>query len=496
VSSEDFIIMVQVFPFQALRYNLEAINAPLEAVIAPPYDVIDSTDQQRLYDCHAANVVRLVLNKKQAEDTETSNTYTRAAHFFKQWQQENTLVPEAVPAVYAYTQTFQLGDDAITRKGLLALIRIEDYASKQVLPHEATLGGPKVDRLKLNKATTATLSPIFLVYDDASLWLENQAEVYGTTSEGQAEPQWVEAPYDDGHHVVHRMKPVTAPGLLKDIHQFFTTKQMLIADGHHRYETAIALSQDARKQWKEKYGEEPAPGSLPTDYVLAFLANMSDGGLRVFPTHRILKQWPVPKNQASGWTTEQFEAELLKRFEKVSATAPLTSDVLSYTGPSSQASEKGYPWRLKLTDTKAVSALPKGLQQLDLAILDTVIFQDIFGYSANELKETKSLRFERNDEEYHQQLAQGAVAGFEMQSPSLHLVCELANDGIRMPQKSTYFYPKILSGLLFYSHALFINGQHAWSGVNSTDWSPVSVTPLPDASLYAAGNSTPVSSGV
>lgn len=434
----------QILPFYGLRYQLGQTGA-LASVTAPPYDVIDPTMQQTLYTRHPNNVVRLILNQVKDSDSETDNAYTRAADYFKTWQETGVLKPEAEPAMYAYTQSWQDVDsgETIVRKGLWALLRLEPYETGRVLPHEFTLKGPKLDRMNLMKSTLGNFSPIFMIYADPNRALETMIEAQGQDDYQQA---------TDADGTTHQLKPVTDPALLLQFQTLMAEQKLLIADGHHRYETALAFQAETRRLIKAQTGREPEPGTLASDYLMVFLANMHDPGLKVYPTDRVLHHWPT------GFNQDTFEAALFAGFD---ITNEGQGDFLYQTAGKT-------PVALKLKTPDALKALHPDLHGLDTAILDTAVFQGIFKQPGEALKIDHTLGFYRNPRQVQDLLQTGkAVAVFHMKTPPLSLIKSVCEAGHRMPQKSTYFYPKLLSGLVFYSYATHpITGveplQSAW----------------------------------
>lgn len=437
----EFFIMVRILPFRGLCYNLESVG-DLSDVTAPPYDVISPDDQMRLMGRHPANIVRLILNPKSPEDTPVNNVYTRAAGYLHKWQESGILTPEAAPAFYTYTQTWE----GVERKGLIGLLKLESFESGKVLPHERTLGGPKQDRLQLMKATLANLSQIFMIYADPERRIETR--IYDANPTG-----WREA--TDPDQVLHRIKPLTDPSQVQTIQQLFEDQVLLIADGHHRYETALIYQQQVRDLLKAEAGIDPPDGALLSDYVMVFLTNMDDPGLKVFPTHRVLYRWP------DSWSRERFETELFQKMETVGV-----DEDWHYWG---QADAPPIP--LKWRDEAALQSLPQELRELDVARLDSGVFQGMFGQTADQLKADGILGFCRDEDEVKQLMATGkAVAVFYVKAPPVSLVRQVSEAGHRMPQKSTYFYPKLLSGLALYSYAPFDQTHdqthdHALSGV-------------------------------
>lgn len=434
-------IMVQIFPFRALRYNAEklaATGASLDDVVTPPYDVIDAPMQAAFYARHPANFVRIDLNREE-------DAFGDAACTLARWEADGTLVPEGRPAVYAYSQSWDEAGQTVTRKGVLVLLKLEDLESGRVLPHEHTLKGPKQERLQLMRATRANLSQVFLIYEDP----ERRMEGLLYENDAPADP-WQSATDADG--TVHRFRPVQAEGAIRELQALFAEKTLLIADGHHRYETALTLQREAREEIRRRSGSEPPEGSLLTDYAVVFLTNMCDPGLKVYPTHRILERWPA------GWDQARFEQALSERFEPVSE-----NETFSYrpAGASPGAMRK-----LRVKPEAAPAHLPEGLRDFDAAILEEVVFKGILNRTGESMKQDHTLGFYR-DEAAVDRLWENnqAVAGFYLAAPSVKLVHDICRSGHRMPQKSTYFYPKILSGLVIYPYRAFADGSHALSGV-------------------------------
>lgn len=412
-----------IYPFRGLRYQLDKVGS-LANVTAPPYDVISKDGQKALYDKHAANVIRLILGEKTSRDSEQDNPYVRASQFFSQWQTEGTLSGEDTPAVYAYNQSWDNAEGHNERKGWWVLLKLEDFTTGRVLPHEFTLKGPKIDRFNLMKATLANFSPIFMIYDDPKRQLE--ALPLGAN--------WQEAHDQDG--TLHQIQAVTDPATIQKVQDVLADQKLLIADGHHRYETALAFKDEVRHRITQETGNIPPEGSLMSDYMMVFVTNLSDPGLKVYPTDRILYNWP------EGWDADKFETALFSKFEKTNSDPDF---YYQRVGDESVG--------IKIKDRNAMADLPEGLRQLDTAILDEAIFKGIFGEPQEVLKNKHLVGFYRDPEAVKALIQkQEAVAVFYMNTPPMGLIKSLCEAGHRMPQKSTYFYPKLLSGLVFYSY--------------------------------------------
>lgn len=438
--------MPQLFPFRGLRYNLEKLATEghsLNSVATPPYDVINEAQQVSFAERHPANFIRVDLNPKTPQDSEQNNPYTRAGQFIQQWENEQTLIGEAEPAIYAYSQSWKEGTETIERKGAIVLLKLEEFESGQVLPHEHTLKGPKQDRIQLMRSTLCSLSQVFMIYSDPTRTLENLLYPAGQAT------GWAEATDADG--VVHSFKPVTDSAVIGKIQALLQDKPLLIADGHHRYETALSYKQEVRDQLKEKTGQEPPEGSLLSDYAMIFVTNMDDPGLKVYPTHRILYQWP------QSWDAQRFETELFQRYEIVTE-----GETFSYRRAGTSELVK-----LRIKPEAQPTQLPPLLDIYDAALLEETVFKGIFNQPGEALKNEHLLGFYRNQDEIEALWATGkAVGGFFLAAPSVKLVHEICQSGHRMPQKSTYFYPKILSGLVIFPYRPFAKAEgHALSGV-------------------------------
>lgn len=421
--------MVRVRPFHAVTYP---DGVDLNAVTAPPYDVISAAGQQALYDRHPHNVLRLTLNQRETGDTEASNVYTRARDFWQQWRAENHLTRQDEAAFWAYSQTFT-GPDGVThtRNGLIVLIHLEPLGEgvppNQVLPHETTLPTAKGDRLYLTQATTAWLSPVFGVYRDPDRAAERLVFDASATS-GVRE-------VTDPDGVIHRLWPVTDAATCAHIQKTLGEVPVMIADGHHRYETALAYQRQARAAMRERGLDVPPEGQLACDWFPMFVSNIDDPGLAVYPTHRVMLGWP------EGWDTQKVEAALAERFHF--DTEPSDAAAFGFQVPG------GPLFHLRLKSPDWLEGLPKPMHPIDTAILEHVVFEKLLGKTAQALKTAHLADFVRGDAAVEQTLANNTCeAVFWMGTPPLAPILEAVAQGHRLPMKSTYFYPKILDGLV------------------------------------------------
>jgi len=438
--------MAKIVPFRGLRYNLSKIPTSA-SVTAPPYDVISPSLQEELYRRSPYNVVRLILGLAEPGATETSNRYTRAAAELQRWQQEEVLVRDSEPAIYLYDQTYSVDDGkTLVRRGFIALTRLEDFATGVVKPHEKTLAAPKLDRLNLLLACRTNLSPVFSLYADPCCVLEAL-----TRRERERLPE-VETVDDDG--VEHRLWRITDAAIIRRAQELLANKPLFLADGHHRYEAAVAFRNRMRELHPNYTGKETF------NYLLMYFANMEDQGVFIQPTHRLVGNLPDFRIESflralDPWCsvdTEQFDPvssdgrrevrqKLHQRGSVRRTLALFAGDALIHY--------------LSLRDEKTMDRFfdgktPKALRTLDVSILHQLILERLLGIGSEAQEQQLHLKYVRNyDEPFDRVLSGEFQAAFLMNATRLSEVRDVANAGEKMPQKSTYFYPKLLSGLVF-----------------------------------------------
>jgi uncharacterized protein (DUF1015 family) len=437
--------MAKLVPFRGLRYNISRIDDPA-SVMAPPYDVISPALQEELYRRSPYNVVRLILGKIRESDDETDNRYTRAAADFKRWQQEGILTRDAEPSLYLYDQEYSLEDGgSVVRRGFIALSRLEELSSGVVKPHEKTLSGPKADRFNLLKACSANFSPVFALYADPCCVLESLSR------KERERPPEVEVVDDDG--VGHRLWRVTDDLIIRKAHELLGSKPLLIADGHHRYEAAISYRNYLREKHPNFTGKETF------NYIQMCFANMEDQGVMILPTHRLIFGFPE-------FCPESFLAALAEWFEIESSPFAVADDG-ARKKVRQVLQEKGKARRtlaffaagetihyLSLRDERIMDRFfdpktPNALRTLDVSILHQLILDKVLGISVETQEQQTHLKYVKSfAESFDQVLAGEAQAAFLMNATRMSEVRDVANAGEKMPQKSTYFYPKLLTGLV------------------------------------------------
>ncbi|HKK01785.1 MAG TPA: DUF1015 domain-containing protein [Desulfuromonadales bacterium] len=437
--------MAKVVPFRGLRYNADAVKEPSN-VMAPPYDVISPELQDALYQRDPHNIVRLILGKTFESDNDADNRYTRAAGDFRQWQDEGVLARDEDAAIYLYDQEYPVEEEeVVVRRGFIALTRLEDFSSGVVKPHEKTLSGPKTDRLSLTKACRANFSPIFSLYSDPCCVLESL-----TRREKERAPD-LAVTDDDG--VKHRLWQVTDAAIIDKAQELLDSKPLFIADGHHRYETAL----NYRNYMREKHPD--FTGKELFNYVLMYFANMEDRGMLIFPTHRTLHglvdlnlaQLLEKLNQFFVIESQSFDAVDPDARQHVKETLKELGEerhVIAMFGGDDQIHY------LKLRNEEVMDAFfdekaPKALRTLDVSILHYLILEHLLGISAEAQEKQTHLKYVKNFHGPFAQVINGeSQLAFLLNPTRMSEVRDVANAGEKMPQKSTYFYPKLLTGLV------------------------------------------------
>ena len=430
--------MAEISPFRALRYHPAA--APLADLVTQPYDKITPRMQERYYALSPYNFVRLVLGKRQEGDDESRNPYTRAAESYGEWRRQGILLPDPEPALYAYSQRFPIQGEEGERErtGFIALVRLEDYQSGVICRHERTLTAPKADRLKLLQATAAQFEPLFLLYSDPQRELEPQLHT-------ERSP---EAEVRDEFGALHRLWKVSNREEIEFIRDRMAEKKLLIADGHHRYETALEHRNLMR-------GGGGAASELPADHVMVALFPMESEGLVILPTHRVV------------FGLELFHTEDLMRgahpYFEVNAAgsqmeAPQVVALLQAAGkegPAIAAFTSGgvFLMRARAGDADGLLAGVSPRQRgLDVVRLHKVLLEHVLGVSEQAVREERHLAYVRDAAEAMARVRSGANVAFLMNPVRIELVRDIAFAGEVLPQKSTDFYPKLLSGLTVYAH--------------------------------------------
>jgi uncharacterized protein (DUF1015 family) len=417
--------VADVQPLHALHYALDRVGG-LPPVVAPPYDVIDAEQRARLAARSPYNVVEIDLPEADGD----RDIYAHAAELFSTWKREEILVRDPEPALWALAQDYTGPDgNAYTRKGFFARVRVEDYGPGRIRPHERTHPGPREDRLRLTRATRANLSPIFSLYDDPS------GAAWSALSPHTEMVPWGEVTDDDGtKHRLWRVGDETAIAAAADA---LAQTELLIADGHHRYETARVYADEIGGEGEHRY-------------VLMCLVALQDPGLTVFPTHRLLTALPDDKRVAlrdalqRDWDLTEVAAEDLQ---------PIAADDGRIRVGYLDAHHRR-PLLLTLKDPAIADAalpdMPEPYRRLDTAVLEALILKGALGMTEDDISHLHGLDYARDAEQARERVEAGeAEAAFFMSPTPVERVRDVAAAGVNMPPKSTYFYPKVLTGELF-----------------------------------------------
>ncbi len=410
-----------VIPFRGLRYNLEKVGEIVD-VIAPPYDVIKPDERVDLEKRHPTNIIHLILSQPRDNDTDNSNQYTRAAALMNRWISDNTLVQDPTPRYYIYDQSFHAPDGKhYTRRALIALVKLEPFENKVILPHEKTHAGPKIDRLNLMRTCHANLSPIFLLYQDQNGDIEQIMQ--GFTDENTPQIDCTEI-----FGSTHQLWCLDNPESNREIQSLFSSKPLLIADGHHRYETALAF----RDEMSQQRGINTALGY---DYMMVNLVRMESPGLAVLAIHRLLSDLTTEQiNRAIAGLPEVFAVH------EIDSLSNLMAKLEEFKGKSPAVG-------MSTPDNKYRLLIPHSASegQLDVTLVQDTIISKLF--KVETLADHISYTAYADDAVAHVQEGSDRVALLMNPTP-VEQVLDVAMAGSVMPQKSTYFYPKMATGFV------------------------------------------------
>ncbi|UMZ74515.1 DUF1015 domain-containing protein [Natranaerofaba carboxydovora] len=416
--------MTTIYPFSGLRYNTEKISSPAD-VIAPPYDVIGPEEQEQLYKISPYNIIRLEYGKESKEDTPDDNRYTRAANDLAQWMQENVLIQEDKPVFYLYEQQYTWEGNSYQRDSLIANLKTEPYENKSVIPHEETLSKPKEDRLQLLRHCKTNFSPIFGLYPDKEKAVENKC-----ASIKEKEPIM---DFNDYNGQRHRLWVIEDASIQKEIQEEFEDFTIFIADGHHRYETQLDFAKEMEAKGKEGY-----------DRVLAVLVNLYSPGLLILPTHRVIKGMEnLDLNKLVSSLEDEFELE--------EWSSPTEIDIDNFTEKLNERGDDRFAFGMVTKDKVYMleSKEKYSDEKLDVSWLQEKVLQERLNFTPEDIKSGDSLSYTRVDQEAVDLVVNGeAQVSFILNPPGLDQTVNLAQTNERLPQKSTYFFPKLISGLV------------------------------------------------
>ncbi len=414
---------MEIQPIEAIVYNQNKVK--IDDVIAPPYDVIDEKYQNELYQRSEFNIVKLILTKGE-------NRYEDAKKYFNDWKEKKVLIKIQKGAIFYIIQQYKNEKGKlIERKGFIARNKIEDFSTKKILPHEYTMGGPKQDRLNLVSAAKAFFSQIFMVYQDEKQIIENEVlPKYLNTS------AFIDVVDDLGvRNIVYLIDDEND---IKTIQKTLSDKTLLIADGHHRYETSMNYSKNHPENEKAKY-------------VMSYFTNGKDENLVIYPTHRVIEK-NIETEKILSAVKKYYDVDEYKKDFEISKDEFLDkieeeNKKQITTGLILKDSPFYYILKLKKDKNKEINKAPE-FQELDLEVLHELILKKELDFKEDELMAQNGIKYEKRESIAFDSVNKGASAVFIMAYPKMDDILKVSSAGLRMPQKSTYFYPKLLSGLV------------------------------------------------
>lgn len=415
--------MAEVAPFQGIKYAV----SNLEDVVCPPYDVISSADRDYYHQKHPLNFVRLVLGEEYPSDSDDDDRFTRARGYLDRWIEQGAMSEDSEPAMYVYEQDYVVKGRRRVVRAFICLVKLARYEEGSVLPHENTLSKPKSELIRLIRETRANLDSIYGLYSDPEYALD------GILERAVAQPAELEAKDKDG--VVHRVWTVNSKPDIDAVTAHLATREIVIADGHHRYETALAYRDERRAQ-------APCPVDAPYDYVMMTIANVYGPDMTIFPTHRLVRNLGPAEEARLDSLDDLFKVTMVTKESLVESMAAQGKAIGLYRRGCAQV----LVVREGICETLPYTS---ALQCLDLGVLHGLILERALGIDPEQLRQETNLVYTRDEGEAIRRVDDGEFqAAFLLNPIDVEVVLQVARAGERMPQKATYFYPKLLSGLV------------------------------------------------
>ncbi len=410
--------MAHILPFKGILYNVSKVS--VEDVFAPPYDIITPEFREELYKRSPYNIVRIDFGKEELNDNKADNKYTRAKRYLNEWLNKQILIRSERPSFYGYEMSYKIDGQQKRLMGFLALVRLEELGKGSIYPHECTYSVPKQDRLNLLRTCEANISPIFSIYKSP----ENKVSAILSNISSFKDPY---ISVKDGAGAIHKIWPIDEIDKIELIQKELSDKIIFIADGHHRYETAFEFRKELRKN---RYYS----GEQPFDYVMMFLVNMMDEGITILPTHRLVREIPYDVHTLFS---KYFHIESVK------GDFDIAKRLLGKRHAFGFFKNKEEQWYLLQYKGGNLSEISPELRNIDIFILHELIFKKI-------LKRTE-LSYEMDIQLALNKVRNGEFeAVFFLNPTRVEDVEKAALSSMRMPPKSTYFYPKLLTGLVIY----------------------------------------------
>jgi len=438
--------MAEVRPFRGIRYNQEAIG-DLSLVVAPPYDIIDEHGRDYYYNKHPYNVIRLILNRSKKSDKDSEQPYLRAAQFLEQWLAQRILIQDISPGFYLYRQRYLMESEYRECTGLVARVRVEEFADGGILPHEDIMPRPLEDRMKLLNHTRMNLDFVHTLYSDPAEKLKDPI-----LAEMEKFPL---AQFQTADGIANDLWSVTDEGFIKTITKFFGKKKLYIADGHHRYQTALEYNRVVRERGMD-HGEDD-----PRDFLMMMIVEMENPGLSVLPVHRVVlsggevSAQDLLRDIERWFNREEVEFQrgarsgqvfhILRRLEDAGRDGKAFGLFVREPDRFFLLSLKPGLDLVKIVESESSAAY----KSLDVTALHRLIIEKTLGIPPDRESVEKSLVFTRDALEAVQMVDSGkGIAAFFLNPAKVEQVREIADHDEKMPQKSTYFYPKPCSGVV------------------------------------------------
>jgi uncharacterized protein (DUF1015 family) len=442
---------MKILPFRGYRYNPEIISK-LDDVISPPYDQFKEGLDDLLFARHPYNMAHLIVNKATAADTETNNRYTRSRALLEQWLRQRVFCQDPAPSFYPYFQTYAVNGSSKTRKGFIALGEVTEYEQKIVLPHERTLSKPKQDRLNLLRSTLADTGLVFMLYSDPAGEIENLVDaVTGSSADMRAQ---------DLNGEENRLWRVFDAAWMEKITALMAGKQVIIADGHHRYEVARLFSQEIAKKAAAN------PGWNLYRYKLMSFVRLESEGITIFPIHRLLHS--LREFDAAALLRRMSEYFVVEDYPVTAADKLTTLDFLMQTSKrQQQAGANAFVLYLPSLEKFALIKLRSGIagklvwpagksvawRKLDVSVLHVVILGHLLGIGEEQMAEQTNVEYVSHHTDAVKQVdARQHQCAVLMNATPIEQVKEVVEAGDILPQKSTHFHPKLMEGLVFARH--------------------------------------------
>jgi uncharacterized protein (DUF1015 family) len=443
--------MAHIEAFKGICYNPQKIKDPAD-VCTPPYDVISKDEQQAFYDRHENNIIRLILGKAADGDSATDNPHTRAAGYFKDWTAKEILVQDDVPALYLTSVQFAADKQAKERFGMIVRVGLEPFEKKIILPHEKTFSKVKSERLDLMKQCHVNFSPIFSLYPDSTNAVLDQLKE-------KTKNRLPDTDFQDRKGSRHRLWRITDESIHRFVSASMADKPLYIADGHHRYETALNY-----RNWVS----ETDPGFFdghPANFVMMYICGMDEPGLTILPAHRLLVGLSQPRvDSFLGKAQEYFDIQVFPVHEQHKKDIRLDFRNSLYANQLNKAIGVciKHDRNLYLMKTKEnamakrfANELPGPLLNLDVSVLTHLIFDEILGFDMDLLDNEKLIHYTSDTDEAMERVDQNQCdIAFILNPTKIEQVKQVAESGLIMPRKSTYFYPKVITGQVM--HPLYV----------------------------------------